>query len=418
MIRRVKISGYKSFQNLVLELKPLSVIFGPNASGKSNLFDALQFLSQAVSRKNLKEAFVGHRGLPLESFYRGNNKTDGSNDYQFTIEVDVELSDSVIEEAEKIIKEKRRGIDSIDLDKKIITEKYLRYKLTVEILQETGYLRVKDEQLCAIKNNGELKTNRKPFLELEKNQIHLRMEGQAHPRYLEAGLDHTVVSTALYEPHYPHINAFRIELSNWRTYYLEPRNLMREEVPLAEIDSLGPRGENLAAFLNTLKYKYQKDFESLNLSLKTILPISASIDVIHYKEGLIGLLLQEDDLLLSARQISEGTLRVIGLLSAVHPRNPATMIAFEEPENGVHPVRIKIISDILKNASQYYDKQIIITTHSPIFPGYFDGDNLFICSKDGHQTSIKPFSSIGPLYKQRDIDRALEDRIIRGDFGG
>jgi predicted ATPase len=418
MIRRVKINGYKSFNNLDLELKPLSIIFGPNASGKSNLLDALHFLSQAVTQKNLKSAFDDHRGLPLESFYRGNNGASRKGDLQFTIEVDVELSDTVIKQVESLIEIKRKGIDSTKTLKKSITEKYLRYRLTVEILSDTGYLRVKDERLSAIKINGDEKSYRKPFLEQQDNSIHLRMEGQSHPFYYDLGLDHTIISTALYEPHYPHIVAFRMELSNWYTYYLEPRILMREEVPLAEVESLGPRGENLAAFLNTLKHNYVSDFENFDLHLKRILPINASIDIEHYKEGLIGLKIREDDLWLSARQISEGTLRVIGLLSAIHPRNPATMVAFEEPENGVHPARIKIISDILKNASNIYEKQIIITTHSPILPEYFDDENLFVCSKEKHQTSIKPFSTLGPLYRQKDIDHNLEDRIIRGDFGG
>ena len=56
------------------------------------------------------------------------------------------------------------------------------------------------------------------------------MEGQAHPMYYDLGLDHAMLSMALYEPHYPHITAFRQELSTWRFYYFEPRTLMREDV--------------------------------------------------------------------------------------------------------------------------------------------------------------------------------------------
>jgi len=420
MIKRVTIENYKSFQKLSIELKPLSVIFGPNAAGKSNFLDALYFLSRAVSQKNLKEAFEGHRGLPLETFYYGDGGYDAllkKNNLRFTITVDVELSPTTRKKVEEIVQAKRKGIDSSTSSKKIITEHLLRYCLTIEALPETGYLRVMDERLCAIKRNGEEK-KRKSFLGREGNRIHLRMEGQAHPVFHHIGLDHTIVSTALYEPHYPHITAFRMELANWYTYYLEPKTLMREEVPLAEIESLGPRGENLAAFLNTLKYKYKKDFASLNLSMKRILPTDASIEVEQFKEGRVGLRLSENGLWFSARLISEGTLRLIGLLAAIHPRNPGTMVAFEEPENGVHPVRLKIISEVLKNATRSYGKQIIATTHSPILPEYFDNNDLFVCRKEGHQTSIEPFSSCGGLYRRQDIEHALEDRILRGDFGG
>ncbi|MDI6755448.1 MAG: AAA family ATPase [Thermodesulfobacteriota bacterium] len=419
MINRIKIEGYKSFKKFELELRPLSVIFGPNASGKSNLFDALYFISRAANRKSLKEAFEGHRGLPLESFFYGDHGYDGilrKSNLEFTLEVDIELSPSVIGKVESIVEAKRSGLESKRL-KKIITESLLRYHLTIEALPTTGFLRVMDEKLCAIKRNG-VEKKRNPFIEREGKRIHLRMEGQAHPVYHEIGLDHTIVSTALYEPHYPHITAFRMELANWYIYYLEPRVLMREEVPLAEVESLGPRGENLAAFLNTLQHKYEKDFESFNLSLKRILPTEAMVKIEHLKEGLVGLRLAENGLWFSARLISEGTLRLIGLLSAIHPKNPATMIAFEEPENGVHPVRIKIISDALKNAAYEYGKQIIVTTHSPILPEYFDDKDLFVCGKDKNKTIIKPFLSTGPLFRRQNIEHALEDRILRGDFGG
>jgi len=421
MIKRVRIENYKSFQDITVELRPLSVIFGPNASGKSNFLDALYFLSRAVSRKNLKEAFEGHRGLPLESFYYGDEGYENllkRDNLQFTIEVDVKISPTIIKRVEEIVQAKRKGIDSTSSSKKIITEHLLRYRLTVEALPETGYLRVMDERLCAIKSDGEEKKTRNPFLESEGDRIHLRMEGQGHPIYHKIGLDHTIVSTALYEPHYPHITAFRLEIANWYTYYLEPRTLMREEVPLAEIESLGPRGENLAAFLNTLKHRHSKDFESFNLSLKRILPTDASIEVEHLKVGRLGLRLSENGISFSARLISEGTLRLIGFLAAIHPRNPATMVAFEEPENGVHPVRLRMICKVLENAANIDEKQIIVTTHSPILPGYFENKDLFVCSKEGHRTIIRPFSSFGPLFRQKDIRHALEDRILRGDFGG
>jgi len=420
MIRRINIEGYKSFEKLNLELKPLTVIFGPNASGKSNFLDALYLISRMATQKNLNEAFSGHRGFPLESFYYGNEGYDKilqKEKIQFRFEVDVELSSHIIKKTESIVAAKRRGIESTPLPQ-IITEPLLKYQLTIEALPEAGFLRVMDERLCAIKQNGEEK-KRRAFLERDGNRLHLRMEGQSHPLYHEIGLDHTIISTALYEPHYPHITAFRKELASWYTYYLEPRVLMRENVPLADIETLGPRGENLAAFLNTLKIKNEQDYESLNLTLKRILPNEISIRIEHLKEGLVGLQLAENGLSFSARLISEGTLRLIGLLAAIHPQNPATVIAFEEPENGVHPVRLKIISDVIKNAVHEFGKQIIITTHSPVFPEYFEDQYLFLCNREKTQSLINQFRNLeGSLFRMRKIERALEDRILRGDFGG
>ena len=312
-------------------------------------------------------------------------------------------------------------MESGEPEKEIVTERFLFYRSEIEALPTTGYLRVVDERLAAIKQNGNEK-KRKPFLERVRDngndRLHLRMEGQAHPTYHEIGLDHTIVSSALYEPHYPHITAFRMELANCHVYYLEPKTLMREEVPVAEVGSLGPRGENLAAFLNVLYHRDEKSYESFNLTLKRILPTDARIEVEPLKEGRVGMRLSENGLSYSARLISEGTLRLIGLLAAVHPTNQATLIGYEEPENGVHPVRLKIIADLLKNSAQEHQKQIVVTTHSPIFPEYFDDLDLFVSQREEQRTVITPFKAIGPLYRRPTIDHALEDRILRGDFGG
>ncbi len=425
MIRKIRIDGYKSFQGFELELRPLSVIFGPNASGKSNLLDAIYLLSRAVTCRNLKEAFEGHRGFPLESFGYGSGTYEEllrKDRVSFRFEVDVEISPRVQRRVAEIIAEKRRGIDADKGEKgkshRGVTERFLRYQLVIEALPKTGYLRVRDERLTALKRNGEEK-KRTPFLERRGQRLHLRMEGQAHPTYHPIGLDHTIVSTALYEPHYPHITAFRMELESWRVYYLEPRTLMREEVPLAEIDSLGPHGENLAAFLNYLQYREPKAFESLNRTLRRMLPNNPQIEVELLKEGRVGLRLQENGRWYSGRLISEGTLRLVGLLAAVHPISRASVVAYEEPENGVHPTRLKLIAELLKNVvAADPGKQILVTTHSPLLPEYFDDEQLFVCRKEEGVTRIHPFRTAGPLYRRRDIEGALEDRIVRGDYGG
>jgi predicted ATPase len=424
VIEHIKITGYKSFKNLSLELKPLTIIMGPNASGKSNLIDALYLISRIVTSKNLNEAFKGHRGLPLESCFYGDEgfeKLIQKEKVSLSFELDVNLSTMIINRIEQIVKEKRKGLkngrtDVSEPDKNIITEKRLRYHIEIEVAPQTGYLRVVDERLSAIKTDG-LEKKRSSFLEKVEEHISLRMEGQAHPTYFDIGLDHSIVSEPLYEPHYPHISAFRAELAAWHTFYLEPRELMRDDVPLSEIESPGPRGENLAAFINTLKHNYPHDFRSFNLALQEILPAATSLDVKVLPEGRVGLRLNENKIEFSARLISEGTLRVIGLLAAVHPRNPTTLIAFEEPENGIHPVRLKLISEVLKNA-QRYGKQIIITTHSPILPEYFKDEDLFVSIKEFGETAIKPFCSLPGMFRSGEISHALEDRILRGDLNG
>jgi predicted ATPase len=424
MIKRLKVIGYKSLKDAEVFFEPLSVIIGPNAAGKSNLLDALNLLSRIVTSRNLKEAFENQRGLPLESFYYGDagyEKLLGTNTAEIHFEVDVELSPDIVNSVEKLIAEKRKGMDSEEKPKKRITEKYLRYVSTIQILPKTGHLRVLDESLRALKKNGEEKA-RTPFLEKVsvsgKERLHLRMEGQAHPMYYDLGLDHAMLSMSLYEPHYPHITAFRQELSTWRFYYFEPRTLMREDVPVAEVEAIGSQGENLAAFLNLIQANDGDQMEAFNLSLKYLLPSIEHINIDRTKEGLLSLRIVENGLSYSSRIISEGTLRVLGLLAALHPASPTTVIGYEEPENGIHPTRLKLVADLFKNTQELHNKQIIVNTHSPIFPTFFEDRFLFVCRKEGANSQIVSFNSAGALFRRGDISRALEEQILRGDYGG
>jgi len=69
MLKRIKIQGYKSLVELEVNLNSLSLLFGPNAAGKSNFLDALQLLSRIATSRTLKDAFdPPYRGKPLESF--------------------------------------------------------------------------------------------------------------------------------------------------------------------------------------------------------------------------------------------------------------------------------------------------------------------------------------------------------------
>lgn len=404
MIKRLKIKGYKSLRDIEIKFEPLSIIFGPNAAGKSNLLDALNLVSRIVTRKNLKEAFEQHRGLPLESFYYGEKGYEELLERETAeahFEVDVELSEATIKSVEKLISEKRKGIGAEERPHKKITEKYLRYAVTIQVLPKSGYLRVIDESLKALRKDGKEKA-RKPFVEKEssygKERFHLRMEGQAHPIYYDLGLEHSIISMSLYEPHYPHIAAFREEVATWRFYYFEPRTLMREDVPAAEIEAIGPRGENLAAFLNAIQVNDGKQMEAFNLSLKYLLPSVEHIDVDPTKQGLLSLRVTEHGLSYSSRVISEGTLRILGLLAALHPASPTTVIGYEEPENGVHPTRLKLVADLFKNTREMYKKQIVVNTHSSVFPTYFEDRFLFVCRKEGADTRLVPFRSAGPLF--------------------
>ena len=69
MITRIGIDGFKTFNNFKMEFTPFTVVAGTNASGKSNLFDALKLLSN-LAETDLKSAFnnTNLRGKQLSNF--------------------------------------------------------------------------------------------------------------------------------------------------------------------------------------------------------------------------------------------------------------------------------------------------------------------------------------------------------------
>ena len=69
MITRIEIDGFKSFKDFKMDFTPLTVIAGSNASGKSNLFDALQLLSR-LAEVDLRTAFGEQRGDASELFLK------------------------------------------------------------------------------------------------------------------------------------------------------------------------------------------------------------------------------------------------------------------------------------------------------------------------------------------------------------
>ena len=423
MISRIKVEGYKSLKNVEVTLNDMMVVMGPNAAGKSNLFDALNLVARLVTSKNIKEAFEGHRGLPLEAVNYSDGKLEDiliRKTLIIKFEIDVALSDFVVRVVDQRIRDLRKGIDEKKEREKTrsrITEKHLRYSLELEIVSQSGVIRVMNERLSALRKRDHVEKSRNAFLEKSGSRLSLRMEGQSHPTYHEIGLDYTIASTPLYAPHYPHLCALKEELSRCRFYYFEPRLLMREANAVADVTVLGARGEDLAAFYHTLAIKQPKQFKSLKLAAKQILPNLADISVERNAKAELFLNVTIGKATYSNRLISEGTLRVLGLMAVLSPMSESTTIGYEEPENGVHPRRLREIAELLKNAASP-SRQIIVNTHSPILPTYFDNKNLLICRAGSNGTEFLPFSSIGNLYRPNEIAEHLEEQIIRGDYGG
>jgi predicted ATPase len=184
-------------------------------------------------------------------------------------------------------------------------------------------------------------------------------------------------------------------------------------------------GEELASFLNTLRAMDEPQFRAVEKSLHLLIPSVTGIDVGVNELGEVELKLLEGDMPIPARVLSEGTLRILGLLALGGVREPPALVGFEEPENGVHPRRIRLIAELLQNRAAIGDSQLIVTTHSPLFLDLLPDACLYVCCKRDGRTVLEPFSAWGELARRPDIGGALDAeeesppvsaRILRGDY--
>ena len=139
-------------------------------------------------------------------------------------------------------------------------------------------------------------------------------------------------------------------MESWLFFYFEPRERMRAASPVKEVRHIGLMGEELAPFLNTLKALEPKQFAGVEKALHMIMPSIEGIGVEVSKLGEVELTFRESGVEIPARILSEGTLRILGLLALSGAKEQPSLIGFEEPENGIHPRRIHMVAEMFLNA--------------------------------------------------------------------
>lgn len=400
MLRSLHVRGFKSLADASIRLPRISVLFGPNAAGKSNLLDAVQALSRIGTLRTLADALSEPiRGYPVESFAfpsGGLQELLGLNQASFTIEADL-----------------------------VAGKEEYRYRVTVEIDPGSGKLGVSDEYLAQLGSTGEPRG--RPAIEKVGANLHIRRKGKpAHPRQEPLGLSHSILSDPrLGEPGYRALEKTRQELSAWKTYYLDPRVAMRSAQPPSDVRDIGVLGADIAPFLYRLKADYPKHFAAISRTVRSVIPSVEQLSVdLDKRRGTLDILIRQGGVDYSSRIASEGTLRVLALCAITVNPWGGSLLAFEEPENGVHPRRLELIAQMLLSLALDQERQVIVTTHSPLFCDAIlksvrsrpEEVGLFNVRREGQSTVIRPFEGAGPLFQDQEIASALTASTEDGLF--
>lgn len=406
MLETLSVQGFKSFRDQVrLKLAPLTVIFGPNAAGKSNLIDALMLLSRLATSQKLADAISPPiRGYPLELFSLPPQGLPALLEQEptFTFEADL-----VPESAHYKV----------------------RYRCHIGIQPRSGVLSVQDEYLAKLTKQGEVRGN--AVIEKANGTLRVRRKSKpAHPWEEPIGLHYTLLSNRRYSgKEYETLQQTRETLAAFKSYYLDPRVAMREGQPPRDVDDIGPLGTDLGPFLYRLKAEHPKHFATVIRTLKQIIPGVDDILVeLDEKRGLIDVEVVQEGTPFSIRIVSEGTLRVLALVCiAVNPWGGA-LIAFEEPENGVHPRRLELITELFSAFTLEGNpkRQAIVTTHSPLFCASVsrlaqrrpEEVKLYNAVHKRGRSQFIPFDPTGPLFTDAEIREGLSSITEDGIFEG
>lgn len=396
MLKSLHVTSFKSLADTRVGLPRLTVLFGPNAAGKSNILDAVQALSRIGTLRTLSDALAEPiRGYPIEAFsfpQGGLPELLKSTRAQFGLEADLSV-----------------GRDAY------------RYRINVDINPGSGSLSVADEYLSALGKDNQPKDS--PAIQQVEGKLRVRRKSESgRPRYDLLRQNYSVLSDArLGAPQYPVVERVRAEMSGWRVYYLDPRVAMRTAKPPEAVTDIGLLGEHLAPFLYRLRAETHKDFDAVVRTLRTLIPAVEAVDVdLDPKRGTLDILVVQDGISYSSRIVSEGTLRVLALCAIAANPWGGPLIGFEEPENGVHPRRLELIAQLLWNLAHVRgprERQIIVTTHSPLFCDAMlrihreqKGDfALLNVRRETGKTVVVPFANFGPLFDDAEITKALAD---------
>ncbi len=411
MIPRIKtfqVKNYKSLASVSVDLEPLTIFVGANGSGKSNLLDALQFLGECVtgqvdiavrSRGGLHEILSRRERRPWISFDRGRN----------------------FEDQRKQIQNQAANVACLGFRLALELDEGDEAEYVFQLSGLGPWAPVVMRERCEIRRKGQ----EPDVFEAKFGRLTVPIDGMA-PAIMADRLALALASaTEKFRSIFNFIQLFQF-------YSIIPAFLRAEQVPDPGY-VLYPDGSNAAAVLTTLQvhdaHSYAVVLDYLSEFVPGLKKVSAipvgTRETIEFVQDIEA----GEPVSFSALNMSDGTLRTLGLLLSVYQPSKPSVLAIEEPELAVHPALAEVLFEILRNASD--DRQVLVTTHSADILDQKDvrDDQIRVVYWDKGQTRVAPPSgpdrqairerlySAGELMRvgQLDADRADADQPESGD---
>jgi predicted ATPase len=391
VLTRLQIQGFKNLRSVDIKFGPFTCIAGANGVGKSNLFDAIHFLS-LLANKTIHEAAAYIR-----------DESGRSSDIRSLFHIGPKGPESKIRFVADMIIPKT-GMDDFNQEASATTT-FLQYELELRWVKEGqgGRIAIALERLAQLPRSRakeflgfpfsrqweqEVLIGKRnvPYLSTDTNEqkmliIKRHQDGGSSGKPLPVPADNlprTLLSRSdAFEA--PTALCARREMESWIQLQLEPSSL-RVADTFSASPTLSASGAHLPSTLYRLTTAPGVDpdavFQTLTNRLKELVPEIRSIRVDRDEKRELFTLkaVLRDGTEHEARSLSDGTLRFLAL--TVLEVDPAFqgVVCFEEPENGIHPKRlpaiIRLLQEIAVNPMEPADesnplRQVIINTHSP-----------------------------------------------------
>lgn len=432
MLTRLEVDGFKNLRDVVIEFGPFTCIAGENGAGKSNVFDAIEFLSLLASHslmeaaQRIRSTRDDRSGDPRDLFWRGGSGASGGvgNGSE-----PVRSGRLMRLAAEMIVPEEVED-DFGRQAKASIT--FVRYEVDIGHepatgLQKIGRLVLVREALKPIRlgeahrrlgfphsakrfRRNAVKGRRSggPFISTQQQEgdqvivVHQDGGSRGKPKPASAARAPATVVSTITGADDPTILAARREMQSWRRLALEP-SALRASDRYHDPRLMTTDGRHLPAALFRIATRQPESdaepdpaatYARVTTRLCALTGVRARrvlVDTDDTRE-LITLKLEEPNgVELPARSLSEGTLRFLALAVLSEDPDARGVICMEEPENGMHPANLGAMMEMLRDLA--FDpsdetgddnpfRQVIANTHSPSFVQLLKPEELLFAAAD------------------------------------
>ncbi len=434
MLTKLTVDGFKNLSGLTVEFGAFTCIAGENAAGKSNLFDAIEFLALLADHPLMEAAQRvrgvdgGRSGDPRDLFWDGYRVTR-PEPIKFTAEMIVpgEVEDDFGQPARAAITFLRYTLE-VGYEPPVGSRKLGRLVLLTERLSHINlgaapsHLRFPHSAKNWRRHVLRGRRSGVAFISTEGDgderliKIHQDGGSRGQPRVAAAGRSPaTVISTAT-QASDPTVLAARREMQSWRRLALAPA-AMRAPDSYTDPQRMGTDGSHLAATLYRVAQDADVPVEDVYARVASRLASLAGIDVHRLwveaddaRETLTLILQERSGLAIPARSLSEGTLRFLALCVLLEDPTVTGLLCLEEPENGIHPASIDAMVDLVRDLALDPSlppgpdnpvRQVIVNTHAPAIVKLVDPEDLL-------------FADVAPLHPEG--RNALRLRAMRGTW--